>query len=41
MDESITKPLTPDAIKEAWWRAKHDGRSRGVTGYGEMTYESS
>ena len=41
IDESIFKPLTPDAIRQAWWHNKHSSGSRGVTGYGEFTYETS
>lgn len=41
IDESIFKPQTPDQITKAWWRNKHGAGERGVTGYGEMTYESS
>ncbi len=39
--ESIEKPETPDAIYRAAYRAKSEEASRGITGYGEITWEDS
>jgi hypothetical protein len=40
LGESVQKPPTPEARQAAWYRRKSDP-GRGITGYGEMTFERS
>lgn len=37
--ECMHKPETPEAIQQAWWRNRTE--RRGITGYGEISYETS